>query len=121
MSEIVQNGIITGTRLGFGENGFLDCWLQIEFDGTGQSFGGWALYLPKSWQHHTVESVGGHYLYRVMEIAGVTEWKDVVGRSIRTRGTHSKISAIGHIVKNDWFCPEDDFSVLRLKKEGGAK
>jgi len=114
MSEtIIQNAIITSAEITCGDRGFLDAWLQLDYGGAGQGFGGYVLYLPKSWTHHKIESAAGHFIFRVMEIAGVTDWSKLKGKTIRGRGNHGGIEAIGHIVKDDWFCPKDDFADLK--------
>lgn len=116
MSIEIKNAVIESASLSFGERGFLDCWLTLDYGGGGQGFGGYTLYLPKSWRHHKLESPAGHFIFRVMEIAGVDNWDALKGRTIRVKAEHRKVHAIGHIVKNDWFCPEQDFAVL--KEEG---
>ena len=104
-----RNAIITGARLDMGDRGLLTAWLDLDYGGTGQSFGGWALYLPKSYSHHELKSVAGHFIFRCMEIAGADEWNKIVGKSIRVKAEHSKVHAIGHITKDDWFQPSMDF------------
>lgn len=111
----IKNAVIESADITTRDRGFLDCWLTLDYGGSGQGFGGWTLYLPKSWKHHKVESVAGHHIFRIMEIAGVEKWDQLVGKTIRVKANHSKIHAIGHIVKHDWYCPEDDFK--RVKSE----
>lgn len=106
---MTKNAIIKSVRLTM-EDGLLDCWLDLDYGGTGQGFGGYALYLPKSFKHHRIESVAGHFIWRVMEVADVVKWSDLPGKAIRVKAEHGKIHAIGHIVKDDWFCPFDDFN-----------
>jgi hypothetical protein len=117
MSDVViKNAIIERATILTDERGFLDCWLQLDYGGTGQGFGGYCLYLPKSFTHHKIESVAGHFIFRVMEVAGVTIFEDLKGKTIRAKvdgGGWGRCLAIGHIVKDDWFSPSDDFAALK--------
>lgn len=108
----IKNAIIESARITTGESGFLDVWIQLDFGAVGQGFGGYALYLPKSFANHKLQSVAGHHIFRIMEVAGVETWDAVKGKSIRARCNWSRIEAIGHIVKDDWFCPEQDYKGL---------
>lgn len=120
MSDYICNAVITSADISNGERGFLDCWINLDYGGSGQGYGGFTLYLPKSFSHHKTESLAGHFIYRVMEIAGVTEWDKLKGKTIRVKKVDEwgAILALGHIVKNDWFSAADDFKAWReMQKE----
>ena len=104
-----KNAIIKAARITIDDHGCLSAWLDLDYGGAGQGFGGYALYLPKSFKHHQLPSVAGHFIFRCMEIAGVENWNACVGESIRVRAAHVGIEAIGHIIKDDWFYPKADF------------
>lgn len=105
-----KNAIIEKVTLENGDRGFLSCWLQLDYGACGQGFGGYVLYLPKSFSHHSMQSVAGHFLFRCMEVAGVDNWSCMAGRAIRVRADRGKVYAIGHITKDDWFDPAEDFA-----------
>lgn len=109
MSEEIKNAVIESVRVSADE-GYLGIWLTLDCGGSGQGFGGYALYLPKSFKHHELKSHAGHFMWRVMEIAGVTDWADLVGKTIRVNASYTGIKAIGHIIKDDWFEPSLDFA-----------
>lgn len=104
-----KNAIIKSATICDGDRGLLTAWVTLDFGHSGQGFGGYALYLPKSFDHHKMLSHAGHFIWRCMEVAGATRWEDLPGKTVRVRGTFSGIDAIGHIVKDDWFCPAEDF------------
>ena len=107
----VVNAIIESAELQCGDagHGSLTSWIYVSYGGSSQGFGGYALYLPKSFRHHEMKSQAGHWIYRVMEIADVEDWKKVSGKAIRVIRDGVYIRAIAHIVKDDVFCPEIGF------------
>jgi hypothetical protein len=109
MSIEIKNAVIKRATITSDDHGLLTAWLHLDYGGSGQAFGGYGLYLPKSFRHHKLQSAAGHFIWRAMEIADVSEWGQLTGRTIRVKHERSKIHAIGHIVKDDWFDPAEDF------------
>jgi hypothetical protein len=115
---VLKNAIIKDAVLSYKDRGILTGWITLDYGGTCQGFGGYALYLPVSFTHHAVESLAGHWIFRVMEVAGVSDWSELPGKTIRARATRGHVIEIGHIVKDDWFNPEKDFAP-EVKRQGG--
>lgn len=111
--EIV-NAVITAATITNDDHGLLSAWVTLDYGGSGQGFGGFALYLPEGFKHHQPSgpNYAGHFIWRVMAVAGVSEWSKLVGKTVRARREHSKVHAIGHIVKDDWFNPSMDFAEM---------
>ena len=104
----IKNAIITSASINVERGFILDASICLDYGGGGQCFGGCVLYLSKTAKHHELMSPAGHFIWRVMEVAEVTRWSGLVGKTVRVKATHSKVQAIGHIVKDDWFDPEDE-------------
>lgn len=108
---IIKNAVIESVSIDDGERGLLTAWLNLNYGGTAQGFGGYALYLPNSYSHHKMLSHAGHFIYRCMRIGDVSNWTDLKGKAIRVKidSEGGKIIAIGHIINEDWFNPSEDF------------
>jgi hypothetical protein len=119
MSIETRNAVITSARLTTADHGLLSAWLMLDYGGSGQGFGGHALYLPKDFKHHNDRhgNCCGLFIWRVMEVAGVTEWADLPGKTIRVNADHSSVYAIGHIVKDIWFDPREEFAQLKAARK----
>lgn len=116
MALETKNAMIESATITNDDHGLLSAWLGLDYGGGGQGFGGYALYLPEEFTRRTVApNYAGHFIWRVMEVAGVTEWAKLKGKTIRVRCEHSKVHAIGHIVKEDWFDPAQDFLAMRAE------
>lgn len=116
MNEDVEtrNAIIKSATLTNDDHGLLSAWVYLDYGGSGQGFGGYALYLPTSFSHHSpAPNYAGHFIWRVMEVAGVSKWEDLAGKTVRAKCEHSRVHALGHIVKDDWFDVAADFKRMR--------
>lgn len=119
---MIKNAVIASVSLSNDDHNLLSAWLHLDYGGAGQGFGGYALYLPESYSHHELKSVAGHFIWRCMEIAGVSEWSKLPGKTIRAEiDASGLISGIGHIVKDDWFRPSVDFSDVNTRAPAPAR
>lgn len=110
---VLQNAIIDSVDINDGDRGLLTAYLHLDYGGSFQGFGGYALYLPDSYDHHELNSVAGHFIFRCMQIGGVYNWDKLKGKTVRAVREDDKFQAsiigIGHIVKDDFFLPSIDF------------
>jgi len=114
MDIIISNAVITSATITNDEHGCLSAWVMLDYGGTGQGFGGYALYFPNSFTHHKRQgNYAGLFIWRVMEIAGVSEWANLVGKTIRVRHEEfGSIQAIGNIIKDNWFDPKAELLAI---------
>lgn len=112
-----KNAVIESATITNADHGMLSAWVYLDYGGSSQGFGGYSLYLPKDFKHHADGvNFAGHFIWRVMEVAGVEEWSKLKGKTVRVKCEHSKVHALGHIVKDDWFNPSDDFKRMRAEQ-----
>lgn len=107
MEQKIENGVITETRLGE-DHGCLTFYLVIEGDGWGCGFGGYVL---AHWGPSGKPTRGAGAIAETLKTVGVDRWEDLPGTNVRveTEGWGGKITAIGHIYKNQWFSLKDYF------------
>ena len=102
----IQNAKITSTMLGVEDHGILSAWLNLDYGGSGQGFGGYALDVwDESRQKRIGQAYGAEFIRRILEVLEVTKWEKLPGTPCRVRASHSKVEAIGHYLKDQWFDP----------------
>lgn len=110
--EMIRNAVIKSAIISSADYGALTAWLQLDYGDSQQGFGGYSLYLPKGFRHHKLDTPAGHFIWRCMELADVTSWDKLPGKTVRVKldrdGLAGKIEGIGHIVKEDWFFPDKE-------------
>lgn len=100
-----RNAVIEKVGIGFERGCFLTAWVNLDYGGVHQAFGGYCLRnIEKPVEG---ENYAGVFISRVMQIAGVDSWEEMVGKTIRVKCEYDRIHSIGHIIKDDWFDPKD--------------
>jgi hypothetical protein len=96
----IRNAVIVRAGIGIEDPGVLSAYIVLDLGDAEQVFG-CGVYAQKTGIDS--KNYAGHFIYRVLDIAGVDSWKQLTGKAIRMRGDSARIEAIGHIVKNLWF------------------
>jgi hypothetical protein len=112
---LIMNAVIESAKISNDDHGLLSAWLFLKLEGGSQGFGGYALYLPKSFKHSpNQKNYAGHFIWRCMEVSGVSEWSELSGKTIRVKKETNlgPITSIGHIINEDWFDPAEEFESL---------
>ena len=111
----VRNAIIKSATIVNNDHGLLSSWLTLDYGGVQQAFGGWSLYFPEP-SLADQNNTAGIWLWRCLEVAGVTEWSQLPGVAIRARCDDDEVYAIGHIIKDIWFELRVEFLALEKSK-----
>lgn len=116
----MENGRIANADIMFSRGFILDCWLTIEFDGSGQGFGGYVLggnpfdKDAKAAEHGRQANIAADFIGGVMAVADVDKFSALIGKVVRVeRETpFGTIVAIGHPFKDRWYRPAERFAAL---------
>lgn len=108
----IRNAKIRSVQLGFEDHGILTCWLNLDYGGSVQGFGGYGF----SHRPRGDKDVGApdlaDYLIGILRTLEVDAWEKLPGTPIRVEtngegGCALTILRIGHLLKDQWFNPQD--------------
>jgi len=117
MGEYIENAQIESTMLGIEDHGMMSAWLHLKVRGGGQGFGGFVLDTVGDKEKFTRKphAACGGFVAEVLRVVGVEKWESLPGKHLRIRriSDWGKIVAIGNIINDEWFCPEEYFKELK--------
>ena len=94
----------------------MTAFLTLNYGGSGQAFGGYSFdRYDENKEKRIGSSYGCEFIKRVLKVVGVNNWEDLNGKHIRVKADSGKVYAIGNIIEDEWFSPEDLYE--ELKKE----
>lgn len=111
MEEEIKNAKIKSYQ--FDTERGLTMWIDLDYGGSGQGFGGHLLYPTYDVGNKVRKGHGfcGHFVVKVLEVTECSDLKDIVGKCVRVKRTGSKVKSIGHIIEDKWFTPSEEFDV----------
>lgn len=114
-----RNAKIVNTKLGYEDHGIFTVWLELDYGGTMQGFGGYGL---DEWQQEEsyrrdLTGVGTEFIRSILDTVGVETWEQLRGQVIRVKATHTKVYAIGNYLEDKWFVPVNFFKRYQKKPE----
>ena len=102
---MIKNATIKGVRLFVEDHGIMTSFIELDYGGTCQGFGGWCLGKPGKPDMALAE-----WIYGIMQAVGVDSWEDLPGKSCRVEREdefNSPVDRIGHFLKDEWFSPRE--------------
>jgi hypothetical protein len=104
---IIENAKITSVKISMADHGCLTFWIFLDYGGSCQGLGGWCIghgYVGAD--KDTFESNGNGLvaMMRIMDLVGVSDWDDLVGKYIRVKkeSRNATIHIIGNILTDKW-------------------
>ncbi len=120
----MKNAVIRSTTLGVEDHGILTFFLHLDYDGSGQGFGGYGLDEPVhengTFKGRRGTAYGCEAIRRVLEVLGVERWEKLPGTPCRVVAEHTKVNRIGHYLKDQWLdlsALADEFRALAVGRE----
>ena len=96
------NAVIKSADIMFDDKGNLTIWLDLDYGGLCQGFGGYKLCTSK-------KDNTGKFISKMMKVCDVIKFDKIVGKAVRVRKTdNNDILAVGHIIKDIWFIPSQE-------------
>jgi hypothetical protein len=90
----IRNARITSTFLGDEDHGIPTFYLQLDYGGSSQAFGGYDL-----------RFFGYPILQEVIKIVGVESWEKLPGKHLRADADWGKVHRIGNLLSDEWLDP----------------
>ncbi len=111
--EETFNARIASTIIGPEDHNIFTVWLFLDYDAGSQGFGGYCFDEWDKELKRRVERTGlfCEYVKAVLRVTGVSQWEKLSGTVVRIRRDNHKLVAIGNIIKDDWFYPDQLFGV----------
>ena len=107
---MIKNAKITGTFLGYGDHGILTYYISLDYGDSFQSFGGYALdRYDKEQERRVGSAIGMDHIASILSVLEVDSWEKLEGEYIRVEAVSNTVMKIGHVIKDEWFNPEDYF------------
>jgi len=105
----IKNATIRSTMLGIEDHEIMTAYLQLDYGGSGQGFGGYGFSsFNKDTNKMIPNKYGTQFIMRVLEVVGVKKWEDLKGKHIRVESSHTKITKIGNIIEDKWYNPSEE-------------
>jgi len=102
----IKNAIIKSTMLGIEDHGIMTFMLHLDYGGSSQGAGGYALDAPikvgDTFLRRVGTAGGMSLIMAILKIVGVENWEELKGHHIRVKTDDFKIYAIGHFLKEEW-------------------
>jgi hypothetical protein len=108
---MIRNAKIVKTTLGVEDHGIFSAWLHVDFGGSGQGFGGYALDgKPAKRNGQSIRrgtAFGCDFITGILRTLEVDTWEKLPGTFCRVDGSDGLANRIGHLLKEQWFDPNE--------------
>ncbi len=97
------NGKILSTTLGYEDHGIFTFCLHLDFGGSGQGAGSYALDSYRKDLGKRVGTASGmDMIIAILNTVGVETWEELKGKYIRVKHDGERVHAIGNLLEEKW-------------------
>lgn len=105
----IENAVIESVDIDTGRGNHLNIKINVEYQMSGQSFGGY--YLGSTDSPSLAEpNALGYCIARLFQILEINSFQELAGKPIRVHIENGIISGIGHFLKDQWFMVHDELN-----------